>query len=59
MRSLKRIYTKLVLRTGATGDMDPLESEICCTLGGNKHLQPKMIGSSSSGIMVRGNYMLK
>ena len=36
--------------------MDPLEAEIVCTMGGNKHLQPKTTGSSTSGIMQRGKF---
>ena len=60
MRVYKRIFERLYRKSGlGTGDIDPLEAEIWCVLSANKHLQPKTIGSSTSGIKDRGKYNTK
>ena len=58
MRVFKRIFEKLHRKSGlGTGDIDPLKAEIWCVLSANKDLQPKTIGSSTSGIKDRGKYI--
>ena len=56
-RTLQRYFSKLNNQTGATGDMDPLEREILMVMGANKHLHPKALASSNSGIKRRSNYL--